>query len=134
MPRKSTPQRDALIAEMLEKMRRQLQEQLPEETATLDQIEEAVGKIGREVSQDLQRRLVQQRGKQPRPPKTECACGMPVRYKGQQPRSIVTAHGVLRYRRACYYCAECQQMLAPLDQALGLDSLPDTFCRRLRRL
>ncbi len=35
MPRKSTPERDALIAELLEKMRRQLQEQLPDETATL---------------------------------------------------------------------------------------------------
>ena len=122
MPRKSTPERDALIAEMLEKMRRQLQEQLPDETATLDQIEEAVGKIGREVSQDLQRRLVQQRSKQLRPPKTQCACGLPARYKGQQPRSIVTAHGLLRYKRACYYCADCQHTLAPLDRSLGLDS------------
>jgi hypothetical protein len=116
---------------LLEKMRRQLQEQLPDETATLDQIEEAVGKIGREVSQDLQRRLVQQRGKQPRPPKTECACGLPARYKGQQTRSIITAHGVLTYKRACYYCAACQHTLAPVDQALGLDSGTTTTQVRL---
>ncbi len=131
MPRKSTPERDALIAQMLEKMRRQLQEQLPDETATLDQIEEVVGKIGREVSQDLQRRLVQQRGKQPRPPKTECACGLPARYKGQQARSIVTTHGVLTFKRPCYYCAPCQHTLAPLDQALGLDGGTTTTQVRL---
>jgi hypothetical protein len=131
MPRKSTPERDALIAEMLEKMRRQLQEQLPDDTATLDQIEEAVGKIGREVSQDLQRRLVEQRGKQPRSPKTQCACGRLARCKGQQPRTIVTAHGLLRYTRTCYYCAECQHTLAPVDRSLGLDSGSTTTQVRL---
>jgi len=76
MSRKSTPERDALIAGLLEKMRRQLQEQLPDEQATLDQIEQAAGKIARQISQDVQRRLVAQRGaKQPQPPATKCTCG-----------------------------------------------------------
>ncbi|MDQ3704233.1 MAG: ISKra4 family transposase [Chloroflexota bacterium] len=123
MSRKSTPERDALIADLLEKMRRQLQEQLPDEQATLDQIEEAAGKIARQISQDIQRRLVAQRGtKQPCVPKPECICGATLRYKGQQARSIVTVHGVLTYKRACYHCAACQHTLAPLDQDLGLDS------------
>ena len=79
MSRKSTPERDALIAGLLEKMRRQLQEQLPDEQATLDQIEEAAGKIARQISQDVQRRLVAQRAtKQPQPPATKCTCGAPV--------------------------------------------------------
>ena len=96
MSRKSTPERDALIAGLLEEMRRQLQEQLPDEQATLDQIEEAAGKIARQISQDVQRRLVAQRGtKQPQLPATKCTCGAAVRYKGQQVRSIVTVHGVL---------------------------------------
>lgn len=122
MSRKSTPERNALIADLLEKMRRQLQEQLPDQSATLDQIEEAAGQIGRQVSQDIQKRLIKQHGQQPRPPKTQCACGAPARYKGQQARSIVTAHGVLTFKRACYHCAACQHTLAPLDHALGLDS------------
>ncbi len=123
MSRKSTPERNALIADLLEKMRPQLQEQLPDEQATLDQIEEAAGKIARQISQDIQRRLVEQRGtKQPQPPATKCTCGAAVRYKGQQARSIVTVHGVLTYKRACYHCAACQHTLAPLDQDLGLDS------------
>jgi len=119
---KSTPERHALIADLLEKVRRQLQEQLPDQSATLDQIEEAAGQIGRQVSRDIQTGLIEQHGQQPRPPKTQCACGAAARYKGQQARSIVTAHGVLTYKRACYHCVACQHTLAPLDHALGLDS------------
>jgi hypothetical protein len=131
MPNKSTPERDALIADLLEKMRRQLQEQLPHQSTTLDQIEEAAGKIGRAFSQDLQRRLVEQCAKQPRPPKAQCTCGLPARYKGQQARCIVTTHGVLRYERACYYCAACRHMVAPVDRSLGLDSGSTTTQVRL---
>jgi hypothetical protein len=131
MSRKSTPERNALIADLLEKMRRQLQEQLPDQSATLDQIEEAAGQIGRQASQDIQRCLIEQRGQQPRPPKAECACGTAARYKGQQARSIVTAHGVLTFKRACYHCAACQHTLVPLDHALGLDSGSTTTQVRL---
>ncbi len=132
MSRQSTPERNALITDLLEKMRRQLQEQLPEQSATLDQIEEAAGQIGRQMSQNIQKRLIEQCGQQqPRPPKTQCACGAAARYKGQQARSIVTAHGVLTYKRACYHCTACQHMLAPLDHALGLDSGSTTTQVRL---
>jgi len=135
MSRQSTPERNALIADLLEKMRRQLQEQLPDQSATLDQIEEAAGQIGRQVSRqvsrDIQKRLIEQRGQQPRPPKAPCVCGAAARYKGQQARRIVTAHGVLTYKRACYHCAACQHTLAPLDHALGLDSGSTTTQVRL---
>ena len=36
MARKSTPERDALIAEVIEQMRRELNEQLPEQPGTLE--------------------------------------------------------------------------------------------------
>ena len=97
MSRKSTPERNALIADLLEKMRRQLQEQLPDQSATLDQIEEAAGQIGRQVSQDIQRCLIEQRGQQqPRPPKAQCACGTAARYKGQQQARTQYRHGARR--------------------------------------
>ena len=121
MSRKSTPERDALIAELVEKMREQLEQTLPDDAATFDQIEDAAGKIGRALSQDVQRRLVQQRSGQPRPPKQDCACGASARYKGQQARTLVTAHGAFTYKRACYHCAACKRLLAPLDAALHLD-------------
>jgi hypothetical protein len=118
--------RDAFIAELQEQFRRQLEEQLPDDEATLDQIEEAAGKIGRQISQDVQRRLIEQRSKQERTSKALshvfCACGGLARYKGQQDRTLVTAHGTLTYSRPYYHCAICQHSFAPLDKALGIDS------------
>ena len=55
-------------------------------------------------------------------PKTACACGQSARYKGKQPRQIVTLYGVLIVRRAVYYCAVCHQSFAPHDCVLRLDS------------
>jgi hypothetical protein len=60
-----------MIADLLEKMRQQLEEQLPTDSATLDQIEAAAGKIGRQLGQDVREHLTKQSGKQPRPPETE---------------------------------------------------------------
>ena len=117
---------DALIEAHLQKLRARLKEQLPDEHATLDQIEEAVGRIGREMTQDLQRRLVDKRTKQARANQMECCCGARARYKGHQPRSIITCHGVLTFQRACYHCPACQHTLAPIDVALGLDSSATT--------
>ncbi len=113
--------RDSLIAELLEKLRRQLQEELPPDSATLDEIEDAAGRIGREISQDVQRRLVEERSKQKQAPKAQCACGRLARSKGVQPRTLVTAHGPLTYKRACYYCSFCRHTFSPVDSALEID-------------
>jgi hypothetical protein len=61
----------------------------------------------------------------------ECCCGARARYKGRQPRSIITCHGVLTFQRACYHCPACQHTLAPIDVALGLDSSATTTQVRL---
>lgn len=117
----SSSDQEALISELVEKMRRQLREQLPNDRATLDEIEEAAGKIGRALSQDIQRRLVEERSKRTKPPKAACSCGLLTRYKGTQPRTLVTVHGLLTVERSCYYCSFCKQTFAPLDAALGID-------------
>lgn len=130
-PAQPDPQRDALIADLLDKMRRQIEEQLPRDKATLDQIEDVAGKIGRQVSQEIQRKLVEESSKQNKTSKAACACGRLARHKGQQPRSVVTAHGVLSVERAIYHCPVCQQSFAPLDQQLGLDSGTTTTQVRL---
>jgi hypothetical protein len=120
-----------VIAQVLEQMRRQLQEQLPDDTATMDQIEDAAGKIGRQVSQEVQKRLLQKRNPPSPAPKQECTCGTVARYKGQQARTLVTTHGLLTYKRACYYCKQCQHTLAPLDEQLALDGGSTTTQVRL---
>lgn len=131
MARKSTPERDALIAEVIEQMRRELNEQLPEQPGTLDQIEDTAGKIGRKLSQEVQKRLVEQYKQTPRPPKVDCACGATARYKGLQPRTLVTAHGSLTFARDCYYCPSCHQTRVPQDSTLGLDGGSTTTQIRL---
>lgn len=123
--------REVLIDQTLQKIRQQLEQGLPADTATLDQIEQSVAKIGYQINQDLQRRLVEQRNTKEKPPKTQCACGSKARYKGQQPRTVVTMHGSVTYQRACYYCANCQHSFAPADNALGVDNGSTTTQVRL---
>jgi hypothetical protein len=128
----SSAEKDRLIAELVAKMCREFQQQLLNDTTTLDEIEEATGKIGRQISQDLQRRLVEERSKKIKPIKSTCqSCGSRARYKGQQSRTIVTAHGTLTFARAYYHCALCQCSFAPLDKTLGLDSGSTTTQVRL---
>lgn len=115
-------ERDVLIKQMLEKMRKQLQTELPEEHATLDQIEEAVSRIGDALLPELQQRLVNKgtRGKA-RDNQSTCSCGHRGRYKEMQKRTLVTVHGLVELVRPYYYCAHCRKGFAPLDAALQLD-------------
>jgi uncharacterized protein UPF0236 len=131
MSRKPDPDRQALIDHTLEKLRQQLEQKLPDDNATLDQIEAAVGQIKDEMARTLQQDLLHNRQKHARDNSLECACGGRARYKDQQVRHVVTVHGVLSIKRACYYCAGCHKMTAPLDANLGLDAGSTTTQVRL---
>lgn len=117
----STPERDALIEELVRQYRKQLEEQLPHNNRTLDQIEDIAGNLGDAVSQEVQKRLTHKQAK-PRSKRQDCSCGQQARYKGRQPRTLVTRHGGLTVYRACYYCPHCQKTLVPADDLLGLDA------------
>jgi hypothetical protein len=116
------PEREALIEELVRQYRQQLDKQLPAADQTLDQIEDIAGQVGRNVSEDIQKRLTQKQTKSAPVKRQECACGKQVRYKGKQPRQIVTLHGVLVVRRPVYYCAACKKNVIPTDAVLGLDA------------
>ena len=47
-------------------------------------------------------------------------CEYAAKFHSYQQRSVVTVHGVLKVRRAYYYCHRCQQSFIPYDDALGL--------------
>jgi hypothetical protein len=47
-------------------------------------------------------------------------CEYAAKFHSYQQRSVVTAHGVLKVRRAYYYCGRCQQSYLPYDDVLGL--------------
>jgi hypothetical protein len=119
--------RNTVIEELVRQFRKQLQDQLPQADQTLDQIEDMAGKIGRQVSQEIQERVTQQQSELPRSPEQSCSCGAPVRYKGEQPRTMVTAHGGLTFHRAVYYCRACRQNWIPADVVLGLEAGKLTF-------
>jgi hypothetical protein len=117
----SNPDREALIEETMRQIRKQLEEKLPADTATLDQIEEAVADIGSAFQRDLQQRIADKRAKQPRDNRLACPCGGRATYKDMQTRTLITRHGRLPFRRPWYYCPGCKQGFSPLDRALGLD-------------
>lgn len=116
------PEREALIEELVRQYRQQLDKQLPAADQTLDPIEDIAGQLGRNVSEDIQKRLTQKQTKSAPVKRQECACGKQARYKGKQPRQLVTLHGVLVVRRPVYYCAACQKNVIPTDAVLGLDA------------
>src|SRR5579872_6007304 len=111
---KPDPDRQALIDQILEKLRQKLQAQLPDDTVTLDEIETIAGNLGEELAQDMQRRLTRKRTAKPRDNQIDCTCGARARYKGQQKRSSLTWHGLLVWKRAVYQCPRCQRRWAPL--------------------
>ncbi len=47
-------------------------------------------------------------------------CEYAAKFHSYQQRSVVTVHGVLKIRRAYYYCGRCKQSFMPYDNALGL--------------
>ncbi len=50
-----------------------------------------------------------------------CAdCQYAAKFHSYQQRPLVTAHGVVKVRRAYYYCGRCKQSFIPYDEALGL--------------
>jgi hypothetical protein len=48
------------------------------------------------------------------------SCGYAAKFHSYQQRPLVTVHGVVKVRRAYYYCGRCQQSFLPYDDALGL--------------
>lgn len=127
---KSDPDRQALIDQMTERFRKQLEEQFTDDTATLEQIEEAVERIGKAILPELQKQLVNKRAKKPRDNQASCPCGGKARYRCLQTKTLVTRHGLLPWTRPTYYCNRCRQGSAPLDATLELDRGQTTLAVR----
>jgi hypothetical protein len=47
-------------------------------------------------------------------------CAYAAKFHSYQERPVVTVHGVVKVRRAYYYCGRCKQSFLPYDAALGL--------------
>lgn len=128
---KPDPDRQALIDQMTARFRKELEEQYTDDTATLDQIEEAVEKIGQVILPELQKKLANKRAKKPHDNKVDCSCGKKARYRGMETKTLITRHGLLAWTRPTYYCDACRNGSAPLDLSLGLDKGETTLQVRL---
>lgn len=88
---------------------------------TLDEMEEALEQVKRELGEHLQRLWIQQQERDAAN-RTDCAsCSAAARFCGRRERLLVTRHGELCFARRYYYCSRCRHGFAPLDRQLGLD-------------
>jgi hypothetical protein len=124
---KPDPDRQALIDQSVLRYRQILEEKLPDDKATLDQIEQALEEIRNEVLPTLQEEITNKRGKACRDNQVACPCGAQARYRSMGTRTLITLHGLLRWRRPTYYCRGCGKGSAPLDASLGLDQSDTTL-------
>lgn len=113
--------RQAIIDESIARYRKILEQMLPDDNATLDQIEKAIEDIGKNVLPDLQEKVANKRSKKCRDNKIDCTCGGKSRYRGMVTKTLFTLHGPLRWTRPTYHCDKCRKGCAPLDVSLGLD-------------
>lgn len=118
--------RQAIIDASMAHYRKMLERQLPDDNATLEQIEDAIEEIGKVVLPDLQEKMVNKRTRKSRDNKIACPCGAVARYRSMGTRTLVTRHGLLSWRRPTYYCSACHKGCAPLDASLGLDKADTT--------
>jgi len=120
-------EREQLIEEMVARYRRLLEERVPREPGTLDEIEETVERIGREMDRQLERRILDELEQQHRHDnQARCACGGWARYRAARPKQVVTRHAEHALRHRYYYCSTCRRGFAPLDRWLGLDRCATT--------
>src|SRR5205809_5068777 len=118
--KESPAEREARIQRILRQMEEKLREQLPDPDQTLEQIEQEVVEIGRDLREILERETLDAAGPGHVGSHTPCACGRRARYVGVRQRTVVTLNGERPLQRAYYHCAACRQGFCPLDQRLQL--------------
>jgi hypothetical protein len=114
--------RPRLIEAMVARYRATLERQLLRDPQTLEQIEQMVEDVSREMDAELEQAILDHT---PPPPENQARCpqcGQAARYRATYPRVLITRHGERLLTRRYYYCRDCAHGFAPLDALLGLDA------------
>lgn len=100
-----------------------MEEKLPDEPGTLEEIESISEEIGRDITRDVENECVSWHGSGYIGPRAACSCGRLAGFKNYYDKREVTLSGELVIGRAYYYCKSCGSGFSPLDAKLELDSL-----------
>src|SRR4051812_50075730 len=108
------------LSELAAKLARELlEERFPDGPMTLEQMEEALAEVKRELGERLQRAWIERQEPEAENRAACVHCGDPARFYGRRERLLVTRHGEVTFRRRYYHCPRCHQGFAPLDRQLG---------------
>lgn len=110
-----------LIEEAKARVEELLEERIPEQGMTLDEIEAVVESTTREVAAWIEERLIQEQ--QPPPSnRAECPrCRVVCAYKRDLDTCVLTIHGPRKICRRYFHCAACKGGFSPTNAALGLE-------------
>ncbi len=123
--------RDRQIEAILERHRQLLEQRWPNRPVTMDEIEQIVEEISRQMDREIEQRILHDQ--QPRRTnRATCpTCGASARYRRMSERVLITTHGEYPLCRAYYYCGSCRHGVVPFDHQLGLDAGATTPLTRL---
>jgi len=115
--------KDEMIRRLLERYRKLLEEKLPDEPGTLEEIERITEEIGNETKREIEQECVDYHGVGYAGWRLRCSCGGMATFKCHKNKRQQTLSSELVIVRAYYHCKSCGHGFAPLDEALGLDGL-----------
>src|SRR5436190_5849389 len=119
-PKENPEQREARIQRILRQMEEKLREQLPDPDQTLEQIEQEVVEIGRDLREIIEQETLEAAGPGHVGSHAPCAGGRRARFVQGRQRTVVTLNGERPLHRAYYHGAACRQGFCPLDARLAL--------------
>lgn len=119
-PKEDAAAREARIQRILKEMEKRLRHSLPDPDQPLEQTEQQIVEIGREIRDVIEQETLASLQGGYQGAHAPCACGRSARYVADYPRQVVTLNGLRRLRRAYYHCSSCQRGFCPLDRRLGL--------------
>ena len=111
------------IERLVKRFRELLEDKLPDEPGTLEEIEQVTEEIGKDIKREVEDECVSCHGTGYIGPRAECNCGGRAKFKTYYEKRVVTLSSELRIQRAYYYCEACGRGFAPVDEKLELDRL-----------
>lgn len=99
-----------------------LEEQMPKESPTLDQVTQAVFEMRQDLTGKIAQELIEQahKGTIDQGVAPCLGCGRLLRARDPVGRSVETLVGEMRFSRPYFYCTSCQKGFYPLDEALEI--------------